>query len=321
MLGSPDSYDLFRLSCVRGVGPKRLRGILVQLRRAGWVLGDLFVADEMQLVRDLGLSEGVAQAVKSLDEDSCFRVYEELGARGVELVSFEDCAYPEHLQSRLGDRAPALLFSVGRTQLLNSDSIAVVGARNAGTAVTTAVGELAGGLADLGWNVVSGYAKGVDTSAHLGALRAGGTTTAVLSYGILEFSAKGIFAGFEWSGHAVAVSQFAPLSKWSAGQAMTRNATVMGLAGGVVVAQSGPERDERGRMSGTFAAAKSAMAIGVPVLVLSPSLVGGTAVGNSRLIELGGIELRGPDLAEEAVDAVKEQGHRDPLGQTSLDLG
>lgn len=43
---------------------------------------------------------------------------------------------------------------------------------------------IAGSLALKGYNVTSGYAKGVDTSAHLGALENDRTTTAILSYGI-----------------------------------------------------------------------------------------------------------------------------------------
>ncbi|QLH48328.1 MAG: DNA-processing protein DprA [Bacteroidota bacterium] len=45
-------------------------------------------------------------------------------------------------------------------------------------------------LAEHSINVTSGYAKGVDTSAHLGALEALGTTTMILSFGTNHISIK-----------------------------------------------------------------------------------------------------------------------------------
>jgi predicted Rossmann fold nucleotide-binding protein DprA/Smf involved in DNA uptake len=49
-----------------------------------------------------------------------------------------------------------------------------------------------------GYNVTSGYAKGVDTSAHLGALEGNGTTTMILSYGLNYLSVKNDIKDFDW---------------------------------------------------------------------------------------------------------------------------
>jgi DNA processing protein len=62
-------------------------------------------------------------------------------------------------------------------------AVAVVGTRAASEYGAHVAGELAAGLADRGWSVVSGLAFGIDAAAHRGALAAGGLTVAVLASG------------------------------------------------------------------------------------------------------------------------------------------
>ncbi|MCW6008377.1 DNA-processing protein DprA [Micromonospora sp. CPCC 205371] len=121
---------------------------------------------------------------------------DDLGAR---IVTPEDDEWPrqvddlKHLleipsDNRIDrDTAPPLCLWVrGPLPLAETldRSVAVVGARAA-----TAYGEhvatsLAFGLAERGWTVVSGGAYGIDSSAHRGALTAGGATVAVLACGV-----------------------------------------------------------------------------------------------------------------------------------------
>ncbi|MFS8477590.1 MAG: DNA-processing protein DprA [Micromonosporaceae bacterium] len=63
-------------------------------------------------------------------------------------------------------------------------SIAVVGARAATGYGEHVAAELAYGVADRGWTVVSGGAYGIDSAAHRGTLSAGGVTVAVLACGV-----------------------------------------------------------------------------------------------------------------------------------------
>ncbi len=220
------------------------------------------------------------------DEKKVLREYEQLKKLDVEIV------YPGHpdFPSHLLEITP-ILFIKGQRKYLNSDSIAIVESRNVSNKGIDIARKLAGDLASLGKNVVSGYAKGVDSEAHLGALKAEGTTTIVLPYGIRELHQKKAFKEFNWKQDILAVSQFDPSVKWLARNAMNRNKLVCALSDAVVVIESGPERDEQGKMSGTFNAARTALKMGIPLYVLDPRYLDNPPKGNISLIELGGINL------------------------------
>ena len=113
---------------------------------------------------------------------------EKLGARWVALGQG---LYPR-LLVELED-APPLLIAKGDLNLLDKQSVAIVGARNASAAAC----RFARGLAhDLGQNdlmVVSGLARGIDSAAHDGALATG--TIAVVAGGIDIFYPQRIRRG------------------------------------------------------------------------------------------------------------------------------
>jgi DNA processing protein len=106
-----------------------------------------------------------------------------LGTFGLHSVCVHDAAYPPPL-AEAPDR-PAALFVAGAWErfasLVFGPSVAVVGARRASGYGLEAARALGRELAAAGVTVVSGMALGVDSSAHAGALEAGGATVAVLA--------------------------------------------------------------------------------------------------------------------------------------------
>lgn len=78
--------------------------------------------------------------------------------------------------------APAMLWAMGDLWLLNRPLVAMVGARNASSLGTRMAKSLAAELGEAGFVVVSGLARGVDTAAHLSALKTG--TIAVQAGGV-----------------------------------------------------------------------------------------------------------------------------------------
>ena len=99
------------------------------------------------------------------------------------LTALED-AYPANLLT-VHDRPPAL-FVRGKLEADDHRSVAVVGTRSATDRGVQLTRELAHGLVEAGYVVVSGLAAGIDTAAHTAALEAGGRTVAVLGTGLRQ---------------------------------------------------------------------------------------------------------------------------------------
>ncbi|MGB0950252.1 MAG: DNA-processing protein DprA, partial [Marinirhabdus sp.] len=217
--------------------------------------------------------------------------YIKLKDRDIKIIPLNDELYPKSVKKKLKSNSPPILFCKGHLPLLHSLNISIVGSRNIDGFSLMLTKELSKNLSNLGYNIVSGYAKGVDTNAHIGALEGNGTTTVILSLGINNLSIKKDFKPFDWENNTLFISQFLPFQKWSGRNAMARNKIVCALSDAVIVIASGPEKDVKGRMSGTFDAAKSAMNMNIPVFVLSPSVIGGAPIGNEQLIRLGGTEF------------------------------
>jgi DNA protecting protein DprA len=182
---------------------------------------------------------------------------------------------------------PALLYVRGNIALLERPGAAIVGKRQPGEAALAVAAALAAGLAAGGINVVSGYAPGIDSAAHGSALRAGGTTTAVLPEGLHHFQARPEMQDYLTVDNILVVSQFDPDAGWAAYQAMARNKLVAALANALVVIVAGAERDAAGRHSGTFDAGMSALKLGLPVFVTAPSFFPAPPPGNLELIKSG----------------------------------
>lgn len=99
-----------------------------------------------------------------------------------ELIAINSPDYPRRLKT-ISD-PPIVLFAMGRTELLASPCISVVGTRRASPYGKWAAAEIAKRCAACGLTVVSGMAEGIDSAAHRGCLAVGGDTIAVFGTGV-----------------------------------------------------------------------------------------------------------------------------------------
>ena len=135
--------------------------------------------------------------------------------------------------------APPRLFVCGNAGLLHLPAIAIVGSRQASSEGRARAHRLAYLLAKRGFAVASGLASGIDTSAHLGALDAGGATFAVTGTPLTRcYPSENAELQRRIAHVGAVVSQFAPDSETKPYCFPLRNATMSALALGTVVIEA-----------------------------------------------------------------------------------
>lgn len=159
---------------------------VVRLAQAFGSAETVLSSSPRELEQTAGLAPAMARAVATApDAEARRRIAAEaeaLDRAGVAVLTCLDPAYPPRL--RVIPDPPPLLAVTGTLQACDELAVAVVGTRHPTPAGRLVTQQLAGALASAGVTVVSGLARGVDGTAHRGALEANGRTLAVLGCGI-----------------------------------------------------------------------------------------------------------------------------------------
>lgn len=218
---------------LEGVGRVTIEKLLTRLNRLSGVLR----MDTDQL-RALGIGRKQAQAIFECSMERIearLRIYEQAS---VAITTFWDEEYPEWL-SKI-PQPPMVLYTIGDRSLWHLPLIGIVGTRNP-TVYGKKVGEeLAYELATLGFGVVSGLARGIDTIAHRGALKAkNGVTIAVLGSAVNEvYPPENLSYYREIAERGLIVSEFPLGTKTVPGLFPLRNRIIAGLSYGVIVVEA-----------------------------------------------------------------------------------
>lgn len=226
----------------------------------------------------------------------------ELASRaGARLVVPGDDEWPAQVDDLAAAR-PLLLWVAGQGDLaaVTRRSVALVGARACTPYGEGVAGDMAAGLADRGWTVVSGGAYGIDAAAHRGAIAVDGRTVAVLACGIdLVYPAahEGLMRHVRSAG--AVVSELAPGSRPMRGRFLHRNRVIAALARGTVVV-------EAALRSGARNTATHADSISRPVMAVPGPVTSGASAGCHELVRAAGAAL--VTDAADVLDIVGELG-------------
>lgn len=201
------------------------------------------------------------------------------------------------------DAPPPLIYVKGNTELFARPAVAIVGSRNASAAGLKLSRLFAADLADAGFVVVSGLARGIDAAAHEASLRRG--TVAVLAGGtdVVYPPEHAALQDRIGAGGCLVTEQppgFVPRGK----DFPRRNRLISGLSFGVVVI-------EAARRSGTLVTARYAGEQGRDVFAVPGHPLDPRAEGTNQLLKSGAT------LVTEARDVI--DGLAPQLG-TGIDL-
>jgi DNA processing protein len=205
-------------------------------------------------------------------------------------------------------------------------SLAMVGARAASHYGSNVASDLAYGLADRGWTIVSGGAFGIDAAAHRAALAAGGVSVAVLACGVDRAYPAGHSGLFERIAEDGLV-----ISEWPAGASphrhrfLIRNRVIAAATRGTVVVEAASRSGARQTLGRARLLGRAAMAVPGPVTsALSVGCHAELRLFNTRLVtnvaevleEVGRI---GDDLAPVPRGGDRPHDGLDPLAFQILD--
>ncbi|MGC8540110.1 MAG: DNA-processing protein DprA [Phycisphaerae bacterium] len=167
------------LSLCNGIGPVLLRRLMDALHTPENILS----ASPAQLADVEGIGQSRAQAIaRGREQINVDEILADCRQRHIGVICPDHAQWPPGL-TRIPD-PPTVLYIRGR--ILREDMLAmgIVGSRRCTLYGREQAGKFAAGLVGAGVTVVSGGARGIDTAAHTGALRAGGRTIVVQGCGL-----------------------------------------------------------------------------------------------------------------------------------------
>lgn len=196
----------------------------------------------------------------------------------VGIVSFRDALYPAQLRN-MPD--PPLAIYLKGSLALHDQMMAIVGSRRATFEGMNLAERIAETLSSLGVTVVSGFARGIDSSAHRGALKARGSTVAVLGCGIdICYPAENKHLYEEVAGRGLLLTEYGPGDPPLPAHFPARNRIIAGLARGVLVIEATAR-------SGSLITARLALEYGREVLAVPGRVFDEEYKGANNLIKQG----------------------------------
>ena len=285
MSGELDERQAFLvLNALPNIGPITLNRLLVEL---GGDPRAVFTAGARRLEGVKGVGPVISATVaRWRDHFDLAREEERMARAKVAFVTARDSGYPKLLRE-IGD-PPIGLYRRGGYEF-PQPCIAIVGSRQT-TLYGQATARLLGAeLARLGFCIVSGLARGIDTAAHEGALSVGGRTAAVLGTGIdLIYPAEnlGLYRRIEETG--AILSEFSFGRRADKQSFAMRNRLVSGMSEAVVVVESAVSGGAM--ITARFAGEQGRLLFAVPGRIDQP-----TSGGCHQLIRDGATLLTGVD--------------------------
>ena len=276
---------------------------------------DVYYADPAEVLLTEGITREQAELLEDKDCAAAEKVLADCGELGLHIVTISDAAYPNRLRNIFDP--PCLLYVRGRLPAFDDEAaVAVVGTRDCTPYGVSCAEKLGFGLAAGGALVVSGLARGIDSAALRGALRAGGTVTAVLGNGLdVVYPRENRYLYEDIAASGALLSEYPPGTPPEGRHFPVRNRIMSGLSLATLVVEA-PER------SGALITAGTALEQGRDVFAVPGPIDAPASVGCNRLIRDGaGLVTDAWDILAAYAPRFPEKLHREGAREEPAVLG
>ncbi len=273
---SQEATGWLALALTPGFGPTRIKKLVEHFGSPERVLQASLT--ELEATGMLAMSAQSLASGKSLElaQQECVKA----GEAGAKIISLSDPEYLPRLKEIYDP--PVVLYVKGSVDLLSKAGIAVVGTRHPTPYGSGMAERLSMDLAARGLTIISGMARGIDTSSHRGAIAGKGKTVAVFGTGIEVIYPKenSRLAEQILALGGALISEF-PLGTFAAPQNFPiRNRIISGMSVGVLVV-------EAGEYSGTRITSRCALEQNRDVYAVPGNVTNKNAWGPNTLIKQG----------------------------------
>lgn len=261
---------------------------------------DAYYADAAEYALVEGLAKKQLELLADKSTAAADKILGDCQRLGLRVLTMQDADYPARLRNIF--EPPCVLYVKGTLPAFDEEvAVAMVGTRACTPYGTSCAEKLAYGLARQGALVVSGAARGIDSAAHRGALRAGGVTVAVLGNGLdVVYPEENASLYRDIAAAGALLSEYPPGTAAEGWHFPIRNRIISGLCLATVVVEAPLER------SGALITANTALEQGRDVFAVPGPIDAPMSRGCNRLI------ADGAGLVSESWDVLREYESRYP---------
>ena len=291
-----DIEDIIRLNMISGIGTITFRTLIEHLGSVESILK--CPKSQLEAIPGIGpkIADRIVNGAKEVDVDKEIKFAE---SNNIKIVPYSSPEFPQNLKSIYDP--PLLLYIKGEIVKNDTIALAIVGARRCSYYGLAQAERFARQLSQVGFCIVSGMARGIDTSAHQGVVKGKGRTIAVLGCGLGSiYPRENKELAEKIAANGAVISELPMNTPPNSRNFPPRNRIISGLSLGVLIVESTIA-------SGSLITARWALEHGKEVFAIPGNIDNHYSKGTNKLIK------EGAKLVEGINDIIEELG---PLAES-----
>jgi len=299
------------LSSIPEIGSKRFYYLIERFGSPKGVW-DSDVSELKEICRFMGSRavQSIINHKKPVYVEQAQKIYED---PSINVITLIDDEYPKLLKTIYDP--PAVLYCKGKPLTETPFMVSIVGSRRTTEYGRQMAEKFAYELSGAGFTIVSGLARGIDTMAHKGAIKAEGYTIGVLGCGVdIVYPKENKRLFMQMERYGTLVSEYPPGTQPAPGNFPARNRIISGLSHAVLVIEAGSR-------SGALITCDFALEQGRDVFALPGNVNSPYSLGTNQLIKEGAKMVTCvEDILEEFGMDEYQTGGKSPQPAYQLDI-